>query len=145
MQAAGIAEADPSLDLDGWDAAAKTAALANVLMDAELTPQSVERDAIAPATADAARAALKAGRRLRLVVSAAGRGENVNASVRLVEIDAGDLLATLPESANALILKTDLLGEVAVCQMAGDITQTAYALLSDLIAVSRRVGWSQLS
>ena len=34
MQAEGIAEADPSLDVDGWDAAAKTAALANVLMDA---------------------------------------------------------------------------------------------------------------
>ena len=34
MQAEGIAEADPSLDVDGWDAAAKAAALANVLLDA---------------------------------------------------------------------------------------------------------------
>jgi homoserine dehydrogenase len=33
MQARGIAEADPSLDVDGWDAAAKTAALANVLLE----------------------------------------------------------------------------------------------------------------
>ena len=43
MQADGIAEADPSLDVDGWDAAAKTAALANVLMDARITPHDVDR------------------------------------------------------------------------------------------------------
>ena len=39
MQARGIAEADASLDVDGWDAAAKTAALANVLLGANITPQ----------------------------------------------------------------------------------------------------------
>ena len=39
----GIAEADASLDIDGWDAAAKTAALANVLMQANMTPRDVER------------------------------------------------------------------------------------------------------
>ena len=43
MQADGIAEADPSLDVDGWDAAAKTAALANVLMGAQITPHDVMR------------------------------------------------------------------------------------------------------
>ncbi|MCU1384918.1 MAG: homoserine dehydrogenase, partial [Acidobacteria bacterium] len=37
MQARGVAEADASLDVDGWDAAAKTAALANVLLDADIT------------------------------------------------------------------------------------------------------------
>ena len=47
MQRAGIAEADASLDVDGWDAAAKTAALANVLLGANLTPHSVEREGIA--------------------------------------------------------------------------------------------------
>ena len=138
MQAEGIAEADPSLDLNGWDAAAKTAALANVLMDADLTPRSIARESITPETAAAVRAAVAAGRRLRLIVSADGRGSGVQGSVRLVEIDAGDLLATLPDSANALILKTDLLGEIAICQMAGDVTQTAYALLTDLVTIGRR-------
>ena len=38
----------PSLDIDGWDAAAKTAALANVLLDARITPHDVEREGIAP-------------------------------------------------------------------------------------------------
>ena len=46
MQAMGVAEADASLDTDGWDAAAKTAALANVLLDARITPAGVEREGI---------------------------------------------------------------------------------------------------
>ena len=62
MQAAGIAEADPSLDVDGWDAAAKAAALANVLARrAATTPQRVEREGIGPAGARRARAARAAG------------------------------------------------------------------------------------
>jgi homoserine dehydrogenase len=145
MQAEGIAESDPSLDTEGWDAAAKAAALANVLMDADMTPHAVEREAVTPATADAARTALKKGHKLRLVASAEGRDGNVRARVRLTEIAADALLATLPCSANALILSTDLLGEVAICQMGGDLTQTAYALFSDLATIARRRAASMLS
>ena len=60
MQAEGIAEADASLDVDGWDAAAKTAALANVLMDADLTPHLVDRTGIGPESAAQAQEALPA-------------------------------------------------------------------------------------
>jgi len=138
MQAEGIAEADPSLDIEGWDAAAKAAALANVLMDGDVTPHLVERDALGESTAAAVNAAAAAGRRLRLVASAAGRGRNVRAVVRLTEIERDDILFNLPDTANALVLTTDLLGDVAVCQLAGNVTQTAYALLSDLVTVVRR-------
>jgi homoserine dehydrogenase len=139
MQAEGIAEADPSLDVDGWDAAAKAAALANVLMDAGLTPHQVDRDALGASTGDQARAAVAAGRRLRLVISGARHaGGGVRTAAKLIEIDEREMLATLPSTANALVLTTDLLGEIAVCQMAGDVTQTAYALLSDLVTIGRR-------
>ena len=70
MQAEGIAESDPSLDVDGWDAAAKTSALANVLMRARMTPQAVEREGIGPATARVAMAAKARVTRVRLVASA---------------------------------------------------------------------------
>ena len=138
MQAEGIAEADPSMDVDGWDAAAKTAALANVLLDADLTPHTVDRQGLDAGTADAVRRAMASGRRLRLVVSAARDAERVRASVRLAELEPGDPLATLPGTANALVLSTDLLGDIAICQMSGNLTQTAYALLSDLATVARR-------
>ena len=77
MQRAGVAEADPWLDVDGWDAAAKTAALVNVLMDGDLTPQGVERTGIGPGLDAEARAAVEAGERLRLVAAAERRGDAV--------------------------------------------------------------------
>src|SRR5262249_54978980 len=51
-QEMGIAEADAGYDIDGWDAAAKTAALANVLMDAGVTPQDVDTRGIRRLTPD---------------------------------------------------------------------------------------------
>ena len=70
MQAAGVAEADPSLDVDGWDAAAKAAALANVLAGRGHRRRSTSSaKASAPATGERARAALARGRRLKLVAS----------------------------------------------------------------------------
>jgi len=138
MQSLGIAEADPSLDVDGWDAAAKTAALANVLMRARMTPQAVEREGIGPATARLAMAAKARGARVRLVASARITPAGVLTSVRPVELPETDLLAGLRGMANALVLQTDMLGEIAICQFSGSLTQTAYALLSDLITIRRR-------
>ena len=138
MQAEGIAEADPSLDVDGWDAAAKTAALANVLMDARITPHHVVRTGLDSTTGDAARAARARGKRLKLIASAMR-----DATGRLVcrveprELPADHLLATLDGGANALILTTDLLDRIAICQMGGSLTQTAYVLLSDIITIGR--------
>jgi homoserine dehydrogenase len=138
MQAEGIAEADPSLDVDGWDAAAKTAALANVLMRARMTPQAVDREGIGPSTARAAMAAKARGARVRLVASARQGPAGIVTSVRPVELPENDLLAGLRGMANALVLQTDLLGEIAICQLGGSLTQTAYALLSDLVTIRRR-------
>lgn len=138
MQREGIAEADPSLDVDGWDAAAKTSALANVLMRARMTPQAVEREGIGPSTARAAMAAKARGMRVRLVASARQGSGGVVTSVRPVELPETDLLAGLRGMANALVLQTDLVGEIAICQLTGGLTQTAYALLSDLVTIRRR-------
>jgi homoserine dehydrogenase len=139
MQAEGIAEADPSLDIDGWDAAAKAAALANVLMGGRVTPHDVDRCGIGGDTGAAVRQAAGQGRRLRLVAAATRRPDGtVTATVKPVALAANDFLAGIRGTANALVLETDLLGHVAVCQLGGDLTQTAYALLSDLITIRRR-------
>ena len=138
MQAEGTAEADASLDLDGWDAAAKTAALANVLLGAGITPHDVDRRGIDAATGERARRALAEGRRLKLVASARrGAAGALLCAVSPRELSGDHLLAGLGGSANALILETDLLEKIAVCQLSSSLTQTAYALLSDLIAITR--------
>jgi len=136
MQAAGIAEADPSLDVDGWDAAAKAAAVANVLMGAGLTPHGVARTGVGHLTGEYVRALASGGRRVKLVA----RGRREHRGVRVVvgpeELPADDLLAGLRDQQNALILETDLLGDLAIVQLGGGLTQTAYALVSDLVSLT---------
>ena len=58
--------------------------------------------------------------------------------VSVEELPANHLFATLDGQQNALVLETDLLGEFAIVQLGGGLTQTAYALVTDLVAVARR-------
>jgi homoserine dehydrogenase len=137
MQARGIAEADPSLDIDGWDAAAKTAALVNVLMGGVITPHHVQRSGIRDLTSHDVRDAIARNKRIRLVASASRHGGKVKARVEPELLDHLDPLAGMVDLNNALYLSTDLLGEIGIVQRSGNLTQTAYALLSDLSRISQ--------
>ncbi|HEX7283010.1 MAG TPA: homoserine dehydrogenase [Vicinamibacterales bacterium] len=137
MQARGIAEADPSFDVDGWDAAAKTAALVNVLMGSVITPHHVARAGIRDLTGADVRDAVQRNKRVRLVASATRHGGKVKARVEPEMLDLDDPLAGVSDLQNALYLQTDLLGEVGIIQRSSNLTQTAYALLSDLARISR--------
>lgn len=140
MQQAGVAEADPSLDVDGWDAAAKGAALANVLLDADITPADVRRDALTPAYAERARSVRAAGGRLKVVVTGRGRGTDARVQAVVEELPGDDPLAILDGQANALELDTWPAGRIVITQRDGGLEKTAYALLSDLVTLARRLG-----
>ena len=137
MQRRGIAEADPSFDVDGWDAAAKTAALVNVLMGSVTTPHHVARTGIGDLTGADVREAISRNRRIRLVASASRHGGKVLARVEPEVLGLDDPLAGVSDLQNALYLQTDLLGEIGIVQRSGSLTQTAYALLSDLSRIAR--------
>jgi homoserine dehydrogenase len=137
MQRQGIAEADPSLDIDGWDAAAKAAALVNVMMDGRITPRDVERAGVRGITGPDVRDVVARGSRLRLVASARREGTVVRARVAPEELPLDDPLALLRGMSNALFVESDLLGRVGVTQLDGGLTQTAYGLLADLVSVRR--------
>jgi homoserine dehydrogenase len=139
MQERGIAEADPTLDIDGWDAAAKTSALVNVLMGGVMTPHHVQRTGIGEVTGADVRDARGRNKRIRLVASASRHGGKMKARVEPELLDHHDPLASLVDTSNALYLTTDLLGEVGIVQRSGSLTQTAYALLSDLARISQRL------
>ncbi len=138
MQAAGVAESDPSLDLEGWDAAAKTAALANVWLDAGITPLDVVREGVDRSTAERARAALQQGKRLKLVARASRSGDRVNAAVELAELDATDPLAILDGDSNAIEVDTWPAGRIVITQRDSGLEKTAYALLADLVTAATR-------
>jgi homoserine dehydrogenase len=139
MQARGIAEADPTLDVDGWDAAAKTAALVNVLMGGAITPHHVARTGIREVTGTDVREAQGRSKRIRLVASASRVGGRIHARVEPEVLDQLDPLAAMIDLNNALYLTTDLLGEIGIVQRGGSLTHTAYALLSDLSRIAQRI------
>jgi homoserine dehydrogenase len=139
MQSRGITEADPSHDIDGWDAAAKTAALVNALMGGTITPHDVARTGIRDISSREVLSAAARGRRVRLVCSAQRHGGDLEVRVEPEMLDAADPLAALGALENALYLHTDLLGDVGIVQRTSSLQQTAYALLSDLSHISRRL------
>jgi len=135
-QVLGIAEVDPRNDLEGWDAAVKGCAIANGLMGASVRPSQVLRRGIAGLTTGDAQRAVRAGTRLRLVVRGVRHGRRVRVSVAPERIPFGDPLSGSGPDA-ALVLETDLMGEIGVFERGATADQTAYALLSDLIHVVR--------
>jgi homoserine dehydrogenase len=135
-QALGIAEADPRNDLDGWDAAVKGCALANALMGASVRPRQVRRRGISDVALPDVRRALDAGFRTRLVVRGVRSRDRVHVTVAPERIPLGDPLSGSGPDA-ALVLETDLMGEIGVFERGATVDQTAYALLSDLLEIVR--------
>jgi homoserine dehydrogenase len=141
VQAAGYAEADPSHDIDGHDAAAKTVVLANVLMGASLTPDDVPKDGIGGVSAARVAKALAAGRRLRVVCSArrdaagGGSASRVHAHVRLTELAPEHPLFAAGGSTLSVLLHTDLMGTLQIAEHDALPEQTAYAIYADLLAI----------
>jgi len=131
MQAEGIAEADPSMDVDGWDAAAKTAALVNVLMRGAVTPRTIDRAGIRGLTPEDMQQAVRRGKRIRLVASAGRRDGQIVARVAPVELDASRSARGPRRQQNQIVLDTDILGPIGIQQLDGGLVQTAYALLSE--------------
>lgn len=135
----GIAEADASLDIDGWDSAAKTAALANVLMDANMTPLDVDRRGIGKLTVERV-TALKQERKTVCLIS---RGRITSAGIRLrvrAEVIAeGDILASIQGTSNLILLHTDLMGTVGTVSISPGVEQTAYGLFSDLVDIAKSI------
>jgi homoserine dehydrogenase len=135
-QALGIVEADPRHDLDGWDAAIKGCALAHAFWGARVRPSRVPRRGISGITARSVRRALRDGKPVRLVVRGERRGRSVRITVAPEAIPLDDPLAGRGGD-SALVLKTDLAGEIAIVERGGTIDQTAYAVLSDLLTIVR--------
>ncbi len=137
-QRLGVAEADASYDIDGWDSAAKAAALANVLLDAHVTPLDVDRKGIGNLTPEKL-ADLKSKGKAVALVSRGRRNEDgeLKLRVRAEVLDATDPLATMRGTSNLLLLHTDLMGTIGTVSLSPGVEQTAYGLFSDLVDIAR--------
>jgi homoserine dehydrogenase len=138
-QKMGIAEADASFDIDGWDSAAKTAALANVLMDAQCTPLEVDRKGIGRLTQERV-AEMTAKRKTVALVSRATLSNNKpKLRVRAEVLDDTDILASVKGTSNLLLLHTDLMGTVGTVSISPGVEQTAYGVFSDLVDIAKTI------
>ncbi len=138
-QALGIAEADASYDLEGWDSAAKAAALANVLMGARVTPQQVDRRGIQGFTTEQIVSYAAGGETVLLVSRGELVGGLVHLSVAPEVVKKTDLLATAQGTSNLLLLHTDLMGTMGTLSVNPGVQQTAYGVFADLVDIARSV------
>lgn len=136
-RALGLAEADPWFDIDGWDSACKVAALANVLMDARVTPQQVDRKGIGRLTPERLAEVEAKGKRVVLVSRAKRVDGTLKLRVRAEVLDREEMLSSLRGSTTGIILNTDLMGDVAVFSVNPGVEQTAYGVFADVVDIAR--------
>ncbi len=136
-QSIGIAETDPSGDVDGWDAAIKVAALVTVLMGLPLKPGDVARQGIREITPEAIAEARAQGKRWKLVCTAARTDGGVEAQVGPEMVGADSPLYGVDGTTSIIQLETDVLGLLSVIEANPSPDTTAYGLLADFINAVR--------
>ncbi len=131
----GFVEEDPSMDIEGWDAAAKTAALLNVLMEADITPYDVDRKGIEDINYEKIKEAEARGNVIKLVCYGGIGAGKITARVRPEEVSKNSLLASITGTTSIVSITTDLMGTVSIVEHEPEIEQTAYGVFSDLVRV----------
>jgi homoserine dehydrogenase len=136
-QSIGIAETDPSGDVDGWDAAVKVAALVTVLMDIPLKPQQVGRQGIRGLLAQDIAAAQAQGQRWKLVCTARRDGDQVVAQVAPQRVGPDSPLFSVQGTSSVVQFETDVLSSLSIVEGTPGPETTAYGLLADFINAVR--------
>lgn len=138
-QRRGFAEAEPSMDIDGWDAAAKTAAIVNVVMGGELTPMNVERIGIAHLTQSDIEAAKGEDKKIKLLCEGYIADGAVKGRVSPILFNKSDIFSNIDSTSSILSITTDLMGEICILERNPEIQQTAYGIYSDLLTLIKRL------
>ena len=131
-------ESEPRLDIEGHDAAAKIAVLANVLMAAEVTPDDVDFQGITNVTQEDIAEAEGRGNVIKLMCRAF-KDENggIRCQVKPEELPKTSVYAQIEETSSILTLKTDVMGELTFVEEAHNpmeaTGQSAYGILSDIM------------
>jgi homoserine dehydrogenase len=133
----GLAETDPSADVDGWDAAIKVAALVTVLMDIPFIPQQVDRTGIRLITPEMIAQAKAQGKRWKLVCSAERQADSVKGRVAPELVSSSSPLYSVEGSSSIVEFHTDTLSSLSIVEGNPGPQTTAYGLLADFINAVR--------
>ncbi|MBA2415865.1 MAG: homoserine dehydrogenase [Geodermatophilaceae bacterium] len=139
--ALGYAEADPSADVDGFDAASKAAILAGLAFHTRVTASDVYREGIANVTAADVASAKAMGCTVKLLVicerTSTVDGDAVAVRVHPAMIPRTHPLAAVNDAFNAVFVEADAAGELMFYGRGAGGAPTASAVLGDLVAVAR--------
>jgi homoserine dehydrogenase len=135
-QAKGYAEADPSGDVDGHDAAAKVVILANLVMGQSMTMADVSCVGISGLTSEQIQAAQAENQRWKLIGTLESVDGQTRGSVKPVKMDATHPLYGIGGATNAITYSTDLLGDITLIGPGAGRTETGYAIIGDILSFS---------
>ena len=137
-QQKGYAEADPTGDVEGIDAAGKVAILANLVLDRPLALSDVERRGMSQLTPSDIEEAKAAGEVWKLI----GTVDAETARVVPQRIPLTHPLAAIGGATNAVTFTTDYLGEVTLIGPGAGRLETGYAMIGDLLKIARLGGFA---
>lgn len=136
-QAQGYAETDPTADVEGHDALAKTLILAALVFNQPLKQEQVALKGITALSLDDIQQATRAGKRIKLIASLRRNGDQLEASVAPQALPLDDPLARVDGITNALAIQSDTQPEVTIIGAGAGAIPTAQGLLADIIACAR--------
>lgn len=136
-QSLGIAETDPTLDVEGWDTAAKLLILTNALMNEENTIADTSVKGITSIKAADIKIAISEGKRYKLVGRAIKEGSNLSLSVGLEKVSQDNNLYGVVGKNKAVRYKSDTLGDLTIIGGASGVTPAAASILRDIVNIYR--------
>jgi homoserine dehydrogenase len=141
-QQLGVAETDPTDDLEGWDAAVKVAALATVLFDQPISLDQVQRKGITSLDSDAVREARRSGHAYKLVCRARKLVDGMEASVQPEKLSINDPMARVDGTSSIVTFEMDVLPALTMIEHDPGLRITAYGMLADFVRAVREEGRS---
>ena len=136
-QRLGYAEADPSADVDGHDAAQKAAILASLAFDARITAADVHTEGITAITAADVANARRMGYRLQPLAIAERDGAAIGARVHPALVPVAHPLAAVREAYNAVFVQAEAAGDLMFYGQGAGSLPTASAIVGNLVTVAR--------
>ncbi|MBU9713801.1 homoserine dehydrogenase [Evansella tamaricis] len=136
-QELGYAEADPTSDVEGYDARYKAVILSNYLMGGNITPDDVACQGISGITVEKMEEVKSRNKTIRLLARIKKANGKITAKVQPEELEKNDPLASVQGPTNGILYKCNLAGPIFLTGAGAGLRETAYSLLIDLINYQR--------
>lgn len=136
-QEKGFAEADPTADVEGIDAANKLSILMALCFDKYVAPDQIPTTGISKITADDIKAATEAGKKIKLIGRAVLKDGEVEYSVQPLHLDASHPLAGVSNEFNAVYITGDMVGELMFYGRGAGPLPTGSAVCGDILSIMK--------